>query len=60
MKSYPAATRVAKVELLVAVMSWLMVFGLIGGAVADFIRQQPAEISYLQTRGITSCEGSRG
>jgi hypothetical protein len=33
MKSYPAATRVANVELLIAVMSWLTVFGLIGVAV---------------------------
>ena len=38
MKSYPAATRVAKVGLLVAVMSWLMVFGLIAALIAGAVR----------------------
>jgi hypothetical protein len=38
MKSYPAATRVAKVELLIAVMSWLTVFGLIAALIAEALR----------------------
>jgi hypothetical protein len=38
MKSYPAATRVAKVELLIAVMSWLTVFGVIAALIAGAVR----------------------
>jgi hypothetical protein len=38
MKSYPAATRVAKVELLIAFMSWLTVFGLIAALIAEALR----------------------
>jgi hypothetical protein len=37
MKSYPAAARVAKVELLIAFMSWLTVFGLIAALVGGVV-----------------------
>ena len=38
MKSNPAATRVAKVEFMIAVMSWLTVFGLIAAVIAGAVR----------------------